>query len=174
MVAVVDRNEFTGGVLHRVIDVACLGVIVFVTLDVVNAGSFCKSFNPVATAVVENIDVDFVFGPVKVLGGKNRGLNDFKRFVVSRNEDVDRGPSCAIGRQSLRATVKRPTNLEIAQNHHDEGVGFGCQKQTRQKETDGAVSMNGRGIAPPEVAARNGHRKHKKEHQGDAGLDVGE
>ena len=97
VVAVVDRDELARGELHRVVDVAGLGVVVFVALDVMNAGGLGKILYPISTAVVEDVDVDLVFRPVEVLGGEDRGFNDFKRLVVGRNENVDCGPSRAVG-----------------------------------------------------------------------------
>lgn len=64
MVAVKDGNEVALSDAHRVVNVAGLGVLVFFALDIAGADFTGKVFKFLTTAVVQDINIEFFFGPV--------------------------------------------------------------------------------------------------------------
>jgi hypothetical protein len=75
-----------------VVDVAGLGVLIVVAGHVTDGGFFgelAKLFSP---AVVEQVDVETVGGPVDVHGSEGGVLHNAKGLVVGGNEEIDGGP----------------------------------------------------------------------------------
>lgn len=174
MVAVEDHDVLAVRDGHRVVDVARLGVVVFVALDVARACGLGESLDEVAAAVVEHVDVELVGGPVHVERGVDRRLDDVERLVVGRDEDVDVGPDRAVSGQRCGLSVEHPADLEVAEHHHRERIDFSHEKQDPEEEVEPVARAHGRGAAPPEVAPRDDERNDEKQHERDPRADAHE
>ena len=92
MVAVENGNKFPVHQPESMVDVAGFGMVVLLTLDVADAGSFGEGAKFRAAAVVKNPDMEFVRRPVHRKSTIDSGLDDFKRFVVGRDANVHMRP----------------------------------------------------------------------------------
>ena len=122
VVAVEDHDEFAVNFAERVVDVPRLGALVLFTADVADAGLFREGLKVVAVAVVENPDVELLFGPVHRLHAQNRRAHEFERLVVARNAHVDMRPEGTVLGERAGLAVEHPEGLEVAERHQDEGV----------------------------------------------------
>ena len=174
VVAVEDHDVLAVRDGHRMVDVARLGMIVLIALDVARACGLRKGLDKVATAVVEHVDVELVGRPVHVERGVNRRLDDVERLVVGRDEDVDVGPDGAVGGQRGGLAVEHPADLEVAEHHHGERIDFGHEKQDPEEEVESVARAHGRRAAPPEVAPRDDERNDEEQHERDSCADAHE
>ena len=174
MVAVKDGNEVALSDAHRVVNVAGLGVLVFFALDIAGADFTGKVFKFLTTAVVQDINIEFFFGPVYGERCVHRRFHYVQRFVVSRNENIDTRPALLILRQRGGFTVKHPADLEVAEQHHDEGIGFSDDQQPCKDHRGVAVGIQCFRITPPNVAGRHDDRNHDQHQQRKAGLRLKE
>ena len=92
MVAVENGNKFPVHQPESVVDVAGLGMVVLLTLDVADAGSFGEGAEFRTAAVVKNPDMELVRRPVHRKSAVDSGFDDFKRFVVGRDANVHMRP----------------------------------------------------------------------------------
>ena len=92
MVAVENGNKFPVHQPESMVDVAGLGMVVLLTLDVADAGSFGEGAEFRTAAVVKNPDMELVRRPVDRKSAVDSGFDDFKRFVVGRDANVHMRP----------------------------------------------------------------------------------
>ncbi len=114
--------------LERGVDVAGLGVHVVRARAVADAGLKGELLELLAAAVVEDVDVQLVGGPIHVERAERGVADDIERLVVGGDEDVDVRPFFgSIGQRHGRA-AQRPDGLKVAEKENDEGVDLGQQQ----------------------------------------------
>ena len=109
-------------------------MLVVVARHVADAGLFGELAELLALAVVEDVDVELVGGPVDVHRGERGVFHDAERLVVGGDEEIDRGPLVGIVGQRHRRAAQRPERLQIAEEEDDEGVGFGAEASSAMKK----------------------------------------
>ena len=157
MVAVKNRYQLTVDLGQGMVQVAGLGVAVVGPGDIVDARFLGELFEAWTVAVIEQVNAQLVLGPVDTQRGIHRAAGHRELFVVGRYQQVDRRPQAGIAWQLRRLAIERPGGLNVAQNQHQPGIGF-CQQQNKAAyQIQGVVPVQGRGVAPPQVAARDDH-----------------
>ncbi len=176
VIGVEDRDQrrmrgFEGGV-----DVARLGVLVVGARPVADAGIEGELLKFRAAAVVEDVDVELVGGPIHVERAQRGVTHHVERLVVGGNEHVDVRPFLRIVGQSDGSAAQRPDGLEVTQEQDDECVDFSTQKAKDEKGVEGAgvacrilEEANDLVDAPISVAESTVHRQH---HEGE-GDEIG-
>ena len=66
MVAVKNCHKFARGYCHGMIDIARLGVIVFVAFDITGSNLFGKLRKQRSAAVIQYVDMEFFSGPLQI------------------------------------------------------------------------------------------------------------
>ncbi|MNS04683.1 hypothetical protein D3C72_360670 [compost metagenome] len=160
VVAVKNRDKFSRGVLQRVVNVPGFRMFMRGTSDIFHPDAVGKLAKFLATAVVQNPDIELVFRPVDAERRINGVFHHAQIFVIGRNENIHRRPLRGIFRQRYRLAIQRPDDLEIAQHQHDPGVGFREQQNQTAGQTDRVIPVQRGSVAPPDVAAGNGQRQH--------------
>ncbi len=153
------------------IDVAGLGVFVIVARHVADAGLFGEGAELGTFAVVEDVDVELVGGPVDVHGGEGGVADDGQGLVIGGNEEVDGGPGVRVVGERDGGSAKGPEGLEVAEEEDDEGVGLRDDEQRDEEGVERRPSgtgveeeFDGGGDAPVAVAEGGEHGdKHQRE-----------
>ena len=92
MIAVEDGDEGRVNGLERGVDVSGLGVHVVGAGLVSDAGFKSELLKLLATAVVQDVDMQLVGGPVHVECAERGIAHHFQRLVIGGNQDVDMRP----------------------------------------------------------------------------------
>ena len=92
VVAIENGHIVARHVLERGIDVARLGMLVVVAGDVNHTRFFGEQPELLSASIVQNVNFDFVFGPVNGQSCKHRVAHHGQRLVVGRNQHIDCGP----------------------------------------------------------------------------------
>src|SRR5208283_5361267 len=96
-----------------------------------------------ATAVVEDVDVEFLGGPVHVERAQRGVTHHIERLVVGGNEHVDVRPFLRIVGQGDGSAAQRPDGLEISQEENDKRVGFSTEQAKDEKGVECAGMAGG-------------------------------
>ena len=157
VVTIKNGDKVTIRALQAAVDVAGLGVLGVRAGNVGGAHLFAEHPKFIAAAVIEHVDVQFVFGPVQFQRRQHGGPHHFHRLVVGRHIDIDGGPVIRILRQRHRLAVQRPEDLEKTQQQHDQRVHLGkqqarCEQVVHQSAIGNAVAQR-LGKAPVHVTA---------------------
>ena len=167
VVAVKNGNVVGTRHLQRLVDVACLGVVVVVTHQIahVELGTEVAKLRP--AAVVEHVNVQPVGRPVHAHGRENRLTHDPQRLVVGRNEHIHAGPGTDVLWHGNRAPLQRPRGLEIADQQHRKRVQLSQQQPIPERRIDDIGKPEGVRDAPVHVArrCRNGQHDHRQRRQ---------
>ena len=157
--------------MEGAVDVAGLGVSVVVAGDVADAGFFGEGAEGLALAVVEDVDVELVGGPVDVHGGERGIANDAEGLVVGGDEEIDVGPVFLEPGEGHGRTLERPNGLHEAEEEDGEGVGLSAEQDDDAGGVDpvplvaGVLEERDDGAdAPPGVADGGKPGEH---HEGD-------
>lgn len=109
VIAIEDRDIGRGQQGQRVIDVAGLRMLVVATSDVANLGLFAKPAELFAPPIVEDVNVQLLFGIVDISGGKGRRPDYGQWLVVSRDQQIHMRPLLEIlGQRSGRSVWMYP------------------------------------------------------------------
>jgi hypothetical protein len=104
VIAVENGHQLSIELLQGLIEVACLGMPVVATSDVVHPGLFSEHAEFFAVAIVEYRNTQLFAEPVDTEGGIHGAAYDGQVFVVRHDQQIDRRPwlvsrgSCAGGR----------------------------------------------------------------------------
>ena len=167
MVAVEDGH--VGGIqgIQRGVDVARLGVGIVVACLVSNAGFEGKLAELLAASVIQNVDVQFVRGPVHVERAQRGVAHHLQRLVVGGNQDIDVRPFFFVVGKHYGRAPQRPDGLKVSQEEDDKGVGFGQEKAKNEECVDHAPvigriaeKLDGSRDAPVAIAEGAEHRHH--------------
>ena len=129
VIGIEDGDVGGAEAFEGVVDVAGLGLGVVAAGDVADAGFDGELAELFAVAVVEDVDVEFVGGPVDVEGGERGVADDAERLVVGGDEEVDFGPVLGIVRQGDGGAAQGPDGLQKAEIEDAESVGFRAEEQ---------------------------------------------
>jgi hypothetical protein len=158
-----------------VIDVASLGMVVFLARDVADPGGLGEFAERLAAAIVEDVDMQLLGRVIDIVGGEGGITNQRKRFIVGGDEHVDVRPEAFVIGQGKRLALQRRAGLHETHDHDEDGVGFGGEQDQHEEGIDGvaAVGLVGEELkdgveSPPAVAQRGGERD---DHEGE-GNDV--
>ncbi len=166
MVTVEDGDQIPGGHLEGVIDVARLGVLVGRPGHIADPGFLGEVSKRCPPPVVKQPYGQFVGRPVKPHGGVDSPLHDGEILVVGGDHQIHAGPLGRIRRQLCRRAVQGPCGLPVAEQQHQPGIGLGGQQQQAAGQADGIEPVEGRGVAPPDVAAGDGEGEHHHHQHG--------
>ena len=128
VVAVEDGDQITTGLRQRVVDVAGLGALAALALDVFGARFIGEFGERLAAAVVQQIDVELVPRPVEIERRQHGRRHHVQRFVVGGDEDIDGRPLLVVLGQFANVAAQRPDGLEIAEVEHGPGVDLRQQQ----------------------------------------------
>ena len=168
MVAVEQREQIAICLGHGVIKIPCLGMAVVRPCQV--AGSACgrELAELIPLAIVQDIDLQFVLGPIHVQGGMHGGRHHAQVLVIRRDEQVDAGPRIGIRRERRRLTAQWPGGLQITQHEHEPRMAFGHHQRDAKAGIQGIIPMQCARISPPEVAAGHDHGQGDQHQRGHA------
>ena len=172
MVGIEDGHQWRSGRFERGVDVAGLGKLIVGPGSVADAGLEGELLEFFSAAVVEDVDVEFVGGPIHVERAEGGEADDVKRLIDGGDEDVDIGPVLKILGQRHRSAAQRPDGLEVAEKENDECVCLG-KKQAEDKKCvqyapmiDGILKeANDLRDAPVSVSKGTEHGQH---HEGES------
>ncbi len=172
MIGIEDGHQRRSDRFERGVDVAGLGKLIVGPGPVADAGLEGELLKFLAAAVVEDVDVEFVGGPIHVERAEGGEADDVERLVEGGNEDVDVGPVLGILGQRHRSAAQRPDGLEVAEKENDECVCLG-KKQAEDKKcvecapVIGGVLKEANDLrdAPVSVAKGTEHGQH---HEGES------
>ncbi|MNV21741.1 hypothetical protein D3C71_1126840 [compost metagenome] len=163
VVAVEDRHQLAIDLGQGMIEIASLGMLVIAAGNVIDADALGKFAEFSALAVVQHMDAQLVGGPVKAHRGVYGMSYQRQVFVVGGDQHINRRPLRRIRRQGGRLAVQRPCHLHVPQHQHQPGIGFSSQKDDTADQVKGAVPVQRRCIAPPQVTTRHGDRQHDQD-----------
>ena len=174
VVAIEDGHKWRVDALERVVDVARLGILVAVARHVSDACFLSKGTEVFPPAVVEDVDVELVGGPVDVHCGERGEAHHAQRLVEGGDQQVHRGPLFGVVGERHRRAPQGPQHLEIAEEKDHESVALREQKQADEPRIEGAPvrgriveKRNDGGDAPVTVAEG---RADRQEHQSERDL----
>ncbi|MNO80838.1 hypothetical protein D3C76_720580 [compost metagenome] len=156
VVGVENGHELAACDLERFVQVACLGVAVVVTNDVIHADLFAELAEVFAATVVKHMHAQFVLGPVDGLGGEDGDLHNVEGFVIRRDEHIDRRPLARRSAHQYWFASQRPGGLHIAEHQHDHRVQLGQDQAVAEQHVDPALEPEGGSESPVYVAQGSG------------------
>ncbi|MNF80978.1 hypothetical protein D3C84_632320 [compost metagenome] len=152
VVGVENRHELATGDLQRFIEVACLGVAVVVTNDVVDADLPAELAEVFAAPVIEDMHAQLVARPVDGLSGEDRDFDDIQCFVVRRDEHIDRRPFTGRAAHQYRFAAQRPGGLDVTEHQHDHRVQLGHDQAVAKQHVQPAFETEGGRQPPVQIA----------------------
>ena len=174
VVAVEDGHKRRTHAFQRGVDVARLGMFVVAASLVAGSGFEGELLKLLAPAVVQNVDVYLVRGPVHVQRAQGGVAHQVQRLVIGRNQNVDVRPFLGRVGQRHGRPAQRPDGLKVSQKENEEGIDLG-QKQAHDEECVQRAPMVGRVVkkphglrdAPESVAegAEDRHHHQRKRNQ---------
>ena len=164
MVAVEDDDQLAPRLLHRVVEVARLGVAVVRPGQVMASQSFAEFAQFLPAAVIQHPDPF-----VRVIDdhGPDDGAGHHVHWLaVAGNEHIDGGPAVGVGGRLRRAAQHGPVHLVKPQRDGNHPVALGQKQQDSDNGGGRAVEIQRVRDAPPEMPGNdearneNGHTPH--------------
>ena len=169
VVAVEDYDVGSLELRQGMVDVAGLGVLIAVARHVADGGFFGELTKLFAPAVVEQVDVEPVGGPVDVHCCECGVLYDAERLVIGGDEEIDRGPLIDVVGQRDGGAAQRPEGLEVAEKENTEGIYLGEEQEADKESVEKAPGRSGvekklEGGGDSPIAVTEGG-EHRGQHQ---------
>lgn len=132
VIAIKNRDELSGGLGKRDIDVAGFGVFVGGAGDVAATGLFGELPKFLAAAVVQDVNAAEFGRPIDI-HGRPHGLADHaERFVVTGDEEIDAGPLLRVARKWNGLAFERPNSLKKSEHQNRVGVQLGAPQDDHE------------------------------------------
>ena len=162
VVAVENADKLPVGQGQRMVKVPRFGVLVVVTGDIAHADVGGEHGKLTAFAIIQKIDLHFIFWIINALCRQDGIAHHLQRFVIARNIDIDRRPLAHIIRQWNNAALQRPDRLQVVKQQHHPDIDL------RQKESHSENGFNGRvevqGLREAKIHVTRGHQQRRDDH----------
>ena len=163
VIRVEHADQLRVGLLHRLVEVARLGVKIVVARDVAAADRLGEIGELLPAPVVQDVHREAILRVIHSHRREHRLADDIQALIVGRDVDVD-GRPVVIGAERLdHRALERPAGLEEAEQQDDIGVELGQVEAKAEQQAEEALELQ-RLRCPPIHVAGGGEEGERKDH----------